>query len=94
MNAWQDLRRRRAVLQARSGMERRRLAAQAARLTEPLAGADRLTARARRLLGQPGWLLALAGALLVLRPRRVLAWSGPALTAWRLWRAVTGATKR
>ncbi|MFD0668385.1 YqjK family protein [Ramlibacter sp. MAHUQ-53] len=88
--ALRDLQRRRAVLCARSGMERRRLAGELAVVAQPLACADRAVGRARRLVSQPALALGLIGALLAIRPRRILKWSGPLLAAWRLWRAFRG----
>lgn len=88
--ALQDVQRRRAVLRARSGMERRRLSAELQGVMQPLVCADRAAGRVRRLVSQPALVLGLLGAVLAIRPRRLLKWSGPLLAAWRMWRALTG----
>lgn len=86
--------RRRTVLQARSRIERGRITAQAATLLRPVGVADRASAIVRRLVSRPAWALVMAAATLLLRPRRVLAWSGPVLAAWRIWRELKGAMGR
>lgn len=88
--ALSEVMRRREVLQARSRIERARIATQAGELLRPVGIADRASAAARRLVSRPLWMLALAAAVVFVRPRRALAWSGPLLAAWRLWRGVRG----
>lgn len=83
-----DVIRRRAVLQARSRIERARIATQIASLMRPVGMADRASAIVRRLVSRPVWVLVMAAATLLVKPRRVLSWSGPLLAAWRLWRGV------
>jgi len=85
-----DVRRRRAVLQARSRIERARIASQAAGLLRPVGIADRASAIVRRLVSRPVWVLVMAAATVLVKPRRVLSWSGPLLAAWRVWRAWRG----
>ncbi len=86
--------RRRAVLQARSRIERGRIARQAQALLRPVGIADRASAIVRRLVSRPVWVLVMAAATLLVKPRRVMAWSGPLLAAWRIWRGVKGAMGR
>lgn len=88
--ALDDIRRRRVVLQARSRIERAHIVMQATTLLRPVGIASRAAAAAQRLMARPAWMLALAVATLVLRPRRLLAWSGPMLAAWRFWQGVKG----
>lgn len=83
-----EVHRRRAVLQARSRIERSRIATQAEALLRPVGIADRASAAVRRLMSRPLWMLALAAGTLVVKPRRLLAWSGPLLATWRVWRGV------
>lgn len=80
--------RRRAVLCARSGVERERLAAQVGVLLRPVACADRVGGLIGRLLGRPAWMLAAGTVLLAVRPRRLLTWAGPLMAGWRLWQRV------
>lgn len=89
-----DVLRRRAVLQARSRIERSRIATQAAGWLRPVGIADRASAVVRRLVSRPVWALVMAAALLLVKPRRVLSWSGPLLAAWRLWRGLKGGMGR
>ena len=83
-----ELQRRRAVLQARSRIERQHVVQQAATLLRPMDMAGRAAQATRRLLSRPVWLLGLAAAAVVVRPRRLLAWSGPLMALWRVWRAL------
>lgn len=87
--------RRRAQLQARSQAQRAAVSVHAAAMCRPLALADRVSARARRLAVHPVWVgVLIAGsvaALVAAGPRRSLRWAGRALSAWRLWLQIKGA---
>lgn len=89
-----DVMRRRAVLQARSRIERARIATRAEILLRPVGIAGRASAAVHRLMSRPLWMLAVAAVAVFVRPRRALAWSGPLLAAWRLWRGVKVAMGR
>lgn len=85
-NALDAVMRRRAVLRARSGVERERLAAQFGVLLRPVASAGRVGGLIGRLLGRPAWMLAAGAVLLAVGPRRLMVWAGPLMAGWRLWR--------
>ncbi len=82
------LRRRRAILLARSGVLRHRLGAQALVLHQPLVLAERAQGALRWAREHPLGVAAAAAVGLVLRPRRTLAWSARLWAGWRLWRRV------
>ena len=67
---------------------------QAAILLQPMDKVGRAGSAVQRLMSRPLWILALAAASLVVKPRRLVAWSGPLLAVWRLWRGVKGASRR
>ena len=67
---------------------RSRLADQAQVLRAPLALADRVRNAGAWLAAHPQWLLAAAGVLALLRPRRALAWSLKLWWGWRAWQQV------
>lgn len=84
----EQLHRQRAVLRARSRIERAHLAASAQSMLRPVAVADRASQAVQRLLSRPIWLLLMAGVAAAVGPRRLVAWSGPLMTGWRLWRGL------
>lgn len=86
--ALERIQRQRKVLRARSRIERAHLAATTSALLRPVAVADRASQAVRRLVSRPIWLLLMAGVAAVVGPRRLMAWSGPVLTGWRLWRGL------
>jgi hypothetical protein len=55
-------------------------------LQRPLAVADQVIAGGRWLREHPEWPVGTAVALIVMRPRRLLRWSGRLWWGWRLWR--------
>lgn len=77
---------RQALLQLRSGLLRERLVLQSLALSPALGWADRAWTAAQWLRSHLVWPAAAIVALVVLRPRRVLGWTGRALWAWQLWR--------
>lgn len=91
MNRIEEIRSRRAALVARAAVERERAAAQLARWRPRLALLDRTTAAVHSVLIHPEWLVAGTVVILILRPRRVLAWARNGLLAWRAWRWVAQA---
>jgi len=93
MNRIEEIRARRAALVARATVERARAAAQLARWRPHFALVDRLAAAGRAVLDHPEWLVAGAVVILVLRPRRVLAWARNGFLAWRAWRWVALAAR-
>jgi hypothetical protein len=91
MNRIEEIRARRAALVARAAVERERAAVQFAHWRPRLALLDRSAAAARAVLAHPEWLAAGAAVILILRPRRVLAWARNGFLAWRTWRWVARA---
>lgn len=91
MNRIERIRARRWVLVERAALERERLAAQLAPWRARLALVDRSATAARSVLAHPEWLAAAALLVLVLRPRRTLAWARRAFFLWRTWRWVSQA---
>lgn len=80
----------RAELRLRSAAQRRELLLQGEPLQQGLAMADHAAAElrqaARWVRAHPGLTVAGAAmALWLLRPGRVLAWSGRVITLWSLW---------
>lgn len=86
--ALDQIQRQRKVLRARSRIERAHLAASAEAMLRPVAVADRASQAVQRLVSRPVWLLLMAGLAAVIGPRRLVAWSGPLMTGWRLWRGL------
>ncbi|MBI2316437.1 MAG: hypothetical protein HYY28_04330 [Betaproteobacteria bacterium] len=70
----------------RAAVERERLAAQLAPWRARLGLIDRSATAARSVLAHPEWLAAAAVLILILRPRRALAWARRGLLLWRAWR--------
>ncbi len=93
-----DILRERRRLQARGRELRARFTAHALELQRPLALVDRVQSGVRRVMARPAWSAGLAvtalGALLVLGPRRALAWGAKGWAAWRLWRNLLGGAAR
>lgn len=87
-----ELHQQRGRLLERIAVQRNELA----RLSAPLAGVVDLGQRVGGLVQQarafvlrhPVAVAVAAGALVLLRPRAVLRWSGRGLLAWRTWRSV------
>ena len=88
------LERRQQMLQRRSATLRSQLAQDAQVLQAPLALADQVRDGWRWLRANPGWVLAAAGLLVLLRPRRAprLLWrlGSRAWAGWQLWRRLRG----
>ncbi len=79
-------------------MLRARFTGHALELQRPLALVDRVQSGVRRVIARPAWTAGLAvtalGALVVLGPRRALAWGAKGWAAWRLWRNLFGGAAR
>jgi hypothetical protein len=93
MNQLEDIRERRAGLLARAALERAQISAQLEAWRAPLALLDKSLAAVRYVRRHPGWMIAAAMALAVLRPRRTFAWVRRGLIAWRAWRWAAGAAR-
>jgi YqjK-like protein len=89
MNRLGALRDKRARLTARAAVERERLLLQLSVWEAPLALADKGYAAARYVRQNPLWLVAAVMLLVVLRPRRALAWVRNGLIAWRALRWIS-----
>lgn len=86
MSALEDIRSRRVELLSRAAVARERLSVQIERWRPPLALADRGIALARVIRGHPEWMFAAATLVILLRPRRAVAWARRGFIAWRAWR--------
>jgi len=94
MNHVNEIRARRARLMARAAVERERISVQLHAWQAPLALADKGFAAARYVRRNPQWIVAAAVLLVVLRPRRALAWARNGLIAWRTWRWISHSLRR
>jgi hypothetical protein len=83
-----QLQARAAQLAQRSDALRLRLSGEAQALERPLALADRAHGGIDWLKARPRWLLAVAAAPLLLRPRRALGWGLKLWWGWRLWQRI------
>jgi YqjK-like protein len=81
-----DLQLRRERLLVRSAELRAAIAENSRALGPPLALVDQLRAGLRWLRAHPEWPAGALVVMLVLRPRRLLVWSGRAWWVWRLLR--------
>ena len=88
-----DLRDKRARLLVRAALEREQLSAQLDAWRAPLALLDRGVAAARQVRRHPGWLVAVAVVIALVRPRRALAWARRGFILWRTWRWVSDAAR-
>ena len=86
MNGLDQIRSRRADLIARAAVERERVSVQIDKWRSAFVLADRAVALARAIRGHPEWSVAAAVLIVVLRPRRALAWVRRGFAAWRAWR--------
>jgi YqjK-like protein len=89
MNGSAEFRDKRARLMARAAVERERLSTQLQACEAPLALVDKGIAAARYIRQHPQWLVTAVVLLVVLRPRRALAWARNGLIAWRAWRWIS-----
>ena len=83
---YQQLELERQRLLARSAQLRVELGAQSNVLRTPLTMVDKARAGWQWLHRHPEWPLGALALLLLLRPRRVLRWSGRLLWGWQIWR--------
>jgi YqjK-like protein len=83
---YRELELERERLLARSGQLRVQLGAQSSVLRNPLTLADKVRAGARWLRQHPEVPLGALAVLVVLRPVRLVRWSGRLLWGWQLWR--------
>jgi hypothetical protein len=81
-----ELQLRREGLRMRSAELRLTIADHSRVLEPPLAFADQARAGMHWLHAHPEWPLGTLALLLVLRPRRMLRWTGRLWWGWRLWR--------
>jgi len=92
------LRLRQMALRLRSAELRVQLANDALALRKPIALADRVYLGYLWLRERPHWLLGGAGGmaavLALLKPRRLLRWTGSGLWAWRLLNRLVGPLKK
>jgi len=86
MNRLSQIRAKRARLLARAAVERERVAVQMRAWEAPLAFADKGLRAVRYVRRHPEWILAAAALLVVLRPRRAIAWARRGIAVWRTWR--------
>lgn len=86
-----SLQQRQQDLLVRSTALRIRLGREATVLQQPLAIADRVQQAWRWAITNPVWPIGAAALLVVLRPRRALAWG---LRLWSGWRLVRQIRKR
>jgi len=89
MNQLSEIRARRAHLMARAAVERERISVQLHAWEAPLVLVDKSIAAARYVRRNPQWIVAAVVLLVVLRPRRALAWARNGLIAWRAWRWIS-----
>ena len=94
MNHVSEISARRAHLIARAAVERERISVQLHAWEAPLALADKGFAAARYVRRNPQWIVAAAMLLVLLRPRRALAWARNGLIAWRAWRWILQSLRR
>ncbi len=87
MNKLELMQRQQALL-LRSAELRRSLKEQAQVLRRPLALADAAQSGVQWLSRNPVWPLGAVTLLLVLRPKRALAWAGRAWWAWKAYQRV------
>ena len=85
MSPVEEIRERRAALIERAAAQRERVAAQFAPFRAPLVLVDRSVSAGRAVLAHPEWIVGAAALVLVLRPRRTLAWAQRGFVAWRAW---------
>lgn len=94
MNEMAQIRLRRAHLLARAAAERRNVSARLALWEAPLAVADKSVAAARYLRRHPAIVVAAVALLVLLKPRRAIAWTRRALVAWRTWRWISDSLRQ
>ena len=75
-------------LRARSGSLRAQFAQDSAVLAGPLSVADSVMGGVNQVRSHPEWVLGAFALLAVLKPRRVLRWTGRAWGTWHLARRV------
>lgn len=89
MNEMLQIQVQRAHLLARAAAERRNVSARLALWEAPLGVADRSVAAARYLRRHPSIVVAAVALLVLLKPRRAIAWARRAFVAWRTWRWIS-----
>ena len=94
MDRLEQLRRRRERLVLAAAAQRATLAREFRPLEAPFAIADRGIDAVRYLRAHPGFVIAGVALLVVLRPRRVLAWTSRGLAAWRSYQLVASGYRR
>lgn len=88
-----DLELERERLLARSAQLRVQLSAQSGVLRTPLTIADKVHGGALWLRHHPEWPLGALAVLVLLRPARLVRWSGRLLWGWQLWRRARPAVR-
>jgi hypothetical protein len=88
---------RKGRLVERIAMQRARLADEFVTLSPLFSLADRGVSAVNTIRRHPEWVAMAAGALVVLRPKRSMAWARRAFAAWRTWKwakvAIINATR-
>ena len=93
MKRIEQIRAKKAALVERAAAERERIAAQFAPFRPPLALVDRSIAAGREVLAHPEWIIGALALILILRPRRSLAWAQRGFVAGRAWHWAVGAVR-
>lgn len=94
MSRVEEIRARRAALIERTATERERVTAQFAPFRPPLALVERSIAAGRVILSHPEWIAGAAALILILRPRRALAWAQRGFLAWRAWQWIAQTARK